>query len=63
MVSSNVASLLCCSRNIQNAAVKTRGVAKILHWSHRGWAPKTRESRRWRRRGVGLKRGSLSSTD
>jgi len=35
-----------------------RGVARILHWGHQSWAPKARESRRYRRReGWGLGTG------
>ena len=30
--------------------IPNRHVARILHWEHRSWAPKARESRRQRRR-------------
>jgi len=47
----------------------SRDVARILHWGHRSWAPKARESRRLSRRGgwdwggVSLSRNQLGGRE
>jgi len=48
---------VCCK--VYSECNLNRGVANILHWGHRSWAPKARELRRRRRRGDGVWGGGV----